>query len=61
MMTSRGFEFDVELLWRLRSAGFVVIEVPVEWQNKGDSRVQKRDMLRMLFSLVRIRFGFGRL
>lgn len=61
MMISRGFEFDVELLWRLRSAGFVVIEVPVEWQNKGDSRVQKRDMLRMLFSLVRIRFGFGRL
>ncbi len=60
MMISRGFEFDVELLWRLRGAGFVVAEVPVEWQNKGDSRVQKRDMLRMLFSLVRVRFGFGR-
>jgi glycosyltransferase involved in cell wall biosynthesis len=60
MMTSRGFEFDVELLWRLQGAGFVVAEVPVEWQNKGDSRVQKRDMLRMLFSLVRVRFGFGR-
>lgn len=60
MMTSRGFEFDVELLWRLQGAGFVVAEVPVEWQNKGDSRVQKRDMLRMLLSLVRVRFGFGR-
>jgi glycosyltransferase involved in cell wall biosynthesis len=60
MMTSRGFEFDVELLWRLQGAGFEVAEVPVEWQNKGDSRVQKRDMLRMLLSLVRVRFGFGR-
>jgi hypothetical protein len=39
-MVSRGFEFDVELLWRLRSAGYRVIEVPIEWQNMGDSRVQ---------------------
>ena len=60
MMISRGFEFDVELLWRLRGAGFVVAEVPIEWQNKGDSRVQKRDMLRMLSGLVMVRFGFGR-
>jgi dolichol-phosphate mannosyltransferase len=60
MMISRGFEFDVELLWRLHSLGYVVAEVPVEWQNKGDSRVQKRDMLRMLAGLVMVRFGFGR-
>src|SRR5665647_890302 len=40
-MISRGFEFDVELLWRLKSAGFRVTEVPIEWQNKGDSRVHK--------------------
>ena len=59
-MISHGFEFDVELLWRLRSAGFRVTEVPIEWQNKGDSRVQKRDMIRMLSGLLRVRFGFGR-
>jgi dolichol-phosphate mannosyltransferase len=58
-MVSRGFEFDVELLWRLRTAGFRVVEVPIEWQNKGDSRVQKRDMLRMLAGLFRIRSGRG--
>jgi dolichol-phosphate mannosyltransferase len=57
-MISRGFEFDVELLWRLRSAGYRVVEVPIEWQNKGNSRVQKRDMIRMLAGLFRIRFGF---
>ena len=60
MMISRGFEFDVELLWRLQGSGFVVAEVPIEWQNKGDSHVQKRDMLRMLSGLFMVRFGFGR-
>jgi hypothetical protein len=60
LMISRGFEFDVELLWRLRSAGFRVTEVPIEWQNKGDSRVHKRDMIGMLSGLFRVRFGFGR-
>jgi hypothetical protein len=59
-MISRGFEFDVELLWRLRRAGFQVVEVPIAWQNKGDSRVHKRDMIRMLAGLFTIRFGFRR-
>jgi dolichol-phosphate mannosyltransferase len=58
-MTSRGFEFDVELLWRLKRAGYTVTEVPIIWQNKGDSRVQKRDMIRMLKGLFAIRFGSG--
>jgi len=56
-MVSRGFEFDVELLWRLKNAGYSVIEVPIEWQNKGDSRVEKRDMIRMLWGLLKVRFG----
>ena len=59
-MVSRGFEFDVELLWRLREAGYKVTEVPIEWQNKGDSRVRKSDMIRMLSGLITVRFGFGR-
>ena len=59
-MISRGFEFDVELLWKLRSAGFTITEVPIEWQNKGDSRVEKRDMIRMLSGLIKIRFHRGR-
>lgn len=54
-LVSDGFEFDVELLWRLRSAGYRVVEVPIEWQNKGDSRVKKRDMIGMLSGLIRVR------
>jgi dolichol-phosphate mannosyltransferase len=56
-MVSRGFEFDVELLWRLRRTGCRVIEVPIEWQNKSDSRVRKRDMMRMVAGLFRARLG----
>jgi dolichol-phosphate mannosyltransferase len=58
-MRSRGFEFDVELLWRLRQAGLSAAEVPIIWQNKGDSRVHKRDMIRMLTGLFAIRFTSG--
>jgi glycosyltransferase involved in cell wall biosynthesis len=57
LMISRGFEFDVELLWRMRRCGYRIREVPIEWQNKGDSHVQKRDMLRMLAGLFQVRFG----
>jgi glycosyltransferase involved in cell wall biosynthesis len=59
-MVSQGFEFDVELLWRLRRAGSRVVEVPIEWQNKGDSRVRKRDMVRMAAGLFRVRLGLLR-
>ena len=56
-MISGGFEFDVELLWRLQRAGCRVVEVPIVWQNKGDSRVRKRDMGRMVAGLFRVRLG----
>ncbi|HVP96979.1 MAG TPA: dolichyl-phosphate beta-glucosyltransferase [Methanoregula sp.] len=54
-LISQGFEFDVELIWRLLRAGARIEEVPIAWQNKGDSRVRKGDMLRMFFGLLRIR------
>jgi glycosyltransferase involved in cell wall biosynthesis len=59
-MISRGFEFDVELLWRLQRAGSRIVEVPIEWQNKGDSRVRKRDMVQMVRDLLWVRLGLIR-
>lgn len=56
-MLSRGFEFDVELLWRLRTAGYHIIEVPTQWENTGDSRVSGSDAGSMLLSLVKLRFS----
>jgi hypothetical protein len=60
LMVSRGFEFDVELLWRLRRAGCRIVEVPIEWQNKGDSRVRMWDMMRMVANLFWVRVGLLR-
>jgi dolichol-phosphate mannosyltransferase len=56
-MVSTGFEFDVELLWRLQREGYVVGEFPIQWQNTSDSRVRRRDMIRMLAGLVKVRFS----
>ncbi|KQC05788.1 MAG: glycosyl transferase [Methanoculleus sp. SDB] len=56
LMRSGGFEFDVELLWRLRSAGYHIVEVPTVWENRGDSRVGVRDAVLMFVRLLRIRF-----
>lgn len=59
-MVSSGFEFDVELLWRLSEKGYVIKESPITWQNKGASRVRGRDVFRMLWGLVAVRFFGGR-
>lgn len=56
-MRSRGFEFDVELLWRMKNAGFRVAEIPIVWQNKGDTRVRKSDMIRMFAGLLMLRLS----
>jgi glycosyltransferase involved in cell wall biosynthesis len=58
-MISRGFEFDVELLWRLNRAGYTLEEIPIKWQNRGDSRVESLDIFRMLSGLIRVRLHLG--
>jgi dolichol-phosphate mannosyltransferase len=59
-MASRGFEFDVEILWRLSQAGCRVVEVPIEWQNIDNSRVRTRDIMQMVAGLCLVRLGLLR-
>jgi dolichol-phosphate mannosyltransferase len=54
---SRGFEFDVELLWQMKRQGFIVREVPIRWEDQPDSRVGSTTGLGMLKGLLKIRFG----
>lgn len=56
-LCARGFEFDVELLWHMRRSGFQVCEVPVIWNDAGDSRLQTSDAFSMFFTLFRLRMG----
>jgi glycosyltransferase involved in cell wall biosynthesis len=51
-----GFEFDVELLWRLRRRGARVVEVPSVWRDRGGSKVGGGDSVRMLRNLISLRF-----
>ncbi len=54
---STGFEFDVELLWRLARCGCRVEEVPITWENRDESKVMTSDAKAMLLGMIRLRFG----
>jgi dolichol-phosphate mannosyltransferase len=56
-IVSKGFEFDVELLWRLTKKGYRISEYPIEWDNKGGSRVRGPDAVTMLGNLIKLRLG----
>ena len=45
---SNGFEFDAELLFKCKRAGYKIIEVPVTWSYKPDSKLNLfKDTLKM--------------
>ena len=52
---SNGFEFDVELLWRIKKHGLSLIEVPIEWKHSEHSRFSLNHAPRMFVNLMRIR------
>lgn len=56
-MRSTGFEFDVELLWRLRSRGVRIEEVPVRWEHAEESGFSLAEGPGMLFNLLRLRLS----
>ncbi len=54
-LVSRGFEVDVEILARAKKMGLGVVEVPVDWKYKGDSKVNvMRESVSMLAGILRI-------
>lgn len=56
-MKSRGFEFDVELLWRLKKNKIGIIEVPVNWAHEEGSTFSLSHGPKMLFLLFLRRVG----
>lgn len=53
-----GFAFDVEILWRVRRAGYRVAEVGVQWNHDADSRVSPLKHTIQIFSdLFRLRLS----
>lgn len=58
---SDGFEFDIELLYLANRMGYVVCEVPVEWTDDADSKVNPlMDGARMMRLILALRLGLKR-
>ena len=52
-----GFEFDVELLWKIKKAGFSIHEVPVKIGKREKSTMRAINFLPMLWNLMKLRFS----
>ena len=54
-LTTKGFEFDVELLWKLKREGYKVIEFPVTWKHSEGSTFRVSNAPKMILSLLKVR------
>jgi len=54
-LTTKGFEFDVELLWKLKKRGYNVVEFPVTWKHSEGSTFRLSNAPRMFLSLLKVR------
>lgn len=57
LMACRGFEFDVEMLWRLKNAGCEIKEVPVVWKDDKASTFSFKYVPSMFINLMKVRLG----
>lgn len=58
--TSNGWAFDVEALALARGLGYHILEVPITWEHREDSRVQASAYLSSLIDVVRIKHRVDR-
>jgi dolichyl-phosphate beta-glucosyltransferase len=55
-MKSEGFDFDIELLYLAKKAGYDVYEMPVRWTDERETKVNTvRDGLRMFGGVLALR------
>lgn len=53
----KGFEFDVEILWRAKKAGYKIKEVPIVWINEKESKVSPFSVIAMFVGLLKLYFS----
>lgn len=56
-LESKGFEFDVELLWRIKNEGFSIREIPITWKHTDKSSFSLKYAPIMFMNLLKIRIG----
>jgi glycosyltransferase involved in cell wall biosynthesis len=58
LQTLEGWSFDIELLFIARKKGYRLIEVPIDWYYRSESKVHAvRDALRMIRDIFTIRWN----
>jgi hypothetical protein len=56
-LNTHGFETDVELLWKLKTRGYSMIEYPITWRHSSGSTFRLSQAPGMFLSLVKVRLG----
>lgn len=56
-LKSTGFEFDVELLWRIKKESFSIKEVPIIWRHTDKSSFSLKYAPAMFVNLIKRRIG----
>jgi len=51
----KGFEFDVEFLWRIKKAGFIIKEVPIVWSHDTRSKTNVKNHPNLLYQTLKLR------
>lgn len=58
LQTINGWAFDVEILFIARQHGYTLIEVPINWYYRANSRVNPlRDAINMFLEVIRVRIN----
>lgn len=58
LQTLNGWSFDVEVLFLAQKRGFRIVEVPINWYYKSNTRVHPlRDSIAMFLDVLRIRWN----
>ena len=58
LVTIKGWTFDVEALFIGRKQGYKIVEIPIPWYYKAQSRVRvMRDSIQMGFDLLKVRLN----
>ncbi len=56
-----GWSFDIEVLYLAEQAGYRIVEVPIDWYYRPESKVSAvRDAVRMIEDILRIRANWRR-
>lgn len=54
-LITRGFEIDVELLWRAKKENYKLIEIPIVWEHKEEATFNFKFIPNMLIGLLKLR------